>query len=582
VNAARARVAALLVGIALGVLGIVIPLTVRPRAVRYIPLDLPLGWSFLFAGALAWWRRPDNRTGLIMMATGVVWFGHSFDWLRDPLGSFLNSLAVSLTLALVAHQFIVFPRGRARSRLEPILIGSIYVLAVAGSVLPRLFYDPRLEGCFSYGCRPSLLLVYANHAGYIGATRLVALLAVVAVVAVVALLIWRWMQATPPARLALTPVLCVAPVVAAVVAGNLWQNGLAVTSLFSFGNYALQQWSTIVYTLLPLAFLAGLLRTRLHRTALGSLVVELSEAPPPEEVEAALARAVGDPSLQIAYRAAEPDTYIDAAGQPFELPSDRPDREVTVLKQGREPLAALIYDSALLEDRAFVQAAAAVARLALENARLQAALRAQLAAVRASRARIVEAGDAERRRLERDLHDGAQQRLLGILLALRLARDYASDSGQLEELLAEAEAELHGTLDELRALARGIHPAVLTEEGLAPALETLARRSSVPVHIQVVPSGRMPVQVEAAAYFVVSEALANATKHAHASQVALAVQHQNGAILVDISDNGVGGADAAGHGLTGLRDRVEALDGQLLVESSPGRGTRIHAEIPCG
>jgi signal transduction histidine kinase len=580
VNSARAWVAALLLGVALGLLGIIIPLTARPAAVKYIPLDLSLGWSFVFAGALAWARRPDNRTGLLMMAAGVVWFGHSFDWLWDSLGFLLSHLAVNLTLALVAHQFIVFPRGRARSRPERILIGSIYALAVAGCTLPSLFDDTRPEGCA--GCQPSLLLVHADQAAYIAVTRTVALLATAAVAAVVALLIWRWIQATPPARRALTPVLCVAPFVAAVVAGSLSVNGPAVESLFSFSNYRVLQWSTLVYSLLPLAFLAGLLRTRLHRTALGSLVVELSEAPSPEDVEAALVRALGDSSLRVVYRADAQSGYIDAAGQPFELPDNRSDREVTVLTHDKEPLAALIYDPSLLEDRHFVQAAVAVARLALENARLQAALRAQLAAVRASRARIVEAGDAARRRLERDLHDGAQQHLLGILLALRLARNHASDTGQIEELLAEAEAELYGTLDELRALARGIHPAVLTDEGLATALETLARRSSVPVRVDAVPTRRVPAQVEAAAYFVASEALANATKHAHATLVTLAVQQYNGAILVDICDDGVGGADATGHGLTGLRDRVEVLDGTLVVESPPGRGTRLHAKIPCG
>jgi signal transduction histidine kinase len=181
----------------------------------------------------------------------------------------------------------------------------------------------------------------------------------------------------------------------------------------------------------------------------------------------------------------------------------------------------LVYDPSLLDDEAFVNAAAAAARLALENARLQAELRAQLVAVRASRARIVEAGDNERRRLERDLHDGAQQRLLGIRLALQLARNHAGDTREVEDLLAEAEHELDGTLDELRALARGIHPAVLTEEGLGPALETLARRSAVPVAIASLSQARLPAQIEAAAYFVASEALANVAKHAHASHIEL-------------------------------------------------------------
>jgi signal transduction histidine kinase len=221
------------------------------------------------------------------------------------------------------------------------------------------------------------------------------------------------------------------------------------------------------------------------------------------------------------------------------------------------------YDASLLEDPELVRAAGPAARMALENARLQAELRAQLAEVRASRARIVEAGDAERRRLERDLHDGAQQRLLGIRLALRLARgQLGQGASAVEELLGEDEDEIAQTLNELRALARGIHPAVLTEEELGPAVEALARRGPLPVQVEALPSSRLPSAVEAVAYFVASEALANVAKHASASGVTIAMRRMNDALVIDISDDGVGGADpASGTGLVGLRDRVEALNG---------------------
>jgi signal transduction histidine kinase len=340
----------------------------------------------------------------------------------------------------------------------------------------------------------------------------------------------------------------------------------------AFVNDALH-WAALVFAAIPLAFLAGLLRTRLHRAALADLVVELSELPSPARVRAGLARTLGDPALEIAFWLPDQERYVDLEGRPFELP----DRAVTVI----EGLAAIVYDPSLLDDPELVEAAGAAARLALENARLQAELRAQLDEVRASRARIVEAGDAERRRLERDLHDGAQQRLLGIRLALRHARGQVGDAGEVEQLLVEAEQELDGTLDELRALARGIHPAVLTDEGLAPALETLARRASLPVQIDAVPSERLPAPVEAAAYFVASEALANVVKHARASRVRIEMRRNNRHLVIDIADDGVGGAESAGSGLVGLRDRVEALDGSFRVESEQGRGTRLHAEIPC-
>ena len=215
---------------------------------------------------------------------------------------------------------------------------------------------------------------------------------------------------------------------------------------------------------------------------------------------------------------------------------------------------------------------------------LDAELRASLAELRASRARIVEAGDAERRRLERDLHDGAQSRLVALKLLLSSARLRARGSGsELDGVLGEAIDELDTSLAELRELARGIHPAVLTDRGLEPALQALASRAPVPVTVEADDgSRRLPGNVESAAYFVVSEALANVAKYARATQAAVAVRRSNGRVTVDVTDDGVGGADAAnGSGLRGLADRVAALDGTLSLESPPGEGTHLHAEIPC-
>jgi len=205
--------------------------------------------------------------------------------------------------------------------------------------------------------------------------------------------------------------------------------------------------------------------------------------------------------------------------------------------------------------------------------------------VRASRARIVEAADAERRRLERDLHDGAQQRLVGISLALRLASARLTPGAdpEVDRALQQASQELAAALSELRELGHGIHPAILTEEGLGPALESLVERASLPVTLETVPPGRLPASVEAAAYFVVSEALANVAKHAQARRASVRASTLDGRLVVEVADDGVGGADPnGGSGLRGLADRVAALDGSLRIESAVGRGTTIHAEIPCG
>ena len=332
--------------------------------------------------------------------------------------------------------------------------------------------------------------------------------------------------------------------------------------------------------IVPLAFLAGLLRTRLHRSAVAELVVELGSLPPPAQVRDAIARTLGDESLELAFWLPAEERYVDPDGNALD-PESRPGRAVTVLEPGGKRLAALVHDPSLLDDPELVEAVGAAASLALENSRLQAELRAQLAEVRASRARIVEAGDAERRRLERDLHDGAQQRLLGIRLALQLARGRLADGdAAVDELLAEADAEVVDALDELRALARGIHPAILTEEGLAPALAALARRTPFPVELTV-HTERLPVAVEATAYFVAAEALANVAKHANATRATVEITRANGRVAIDVADDGAGGADAGGAGLRGLRDRVEALDGRLHVESPAGEGTRVTAAIPC-
>ena len=381
-------------------------------------------------------------------------------------------------------------------------------------------------------------------------------------------------RATGPARRALAPLLLTAAATAACLVALLVVNALGWTA----GATVLLWVFDVVGTAVPLAFLVGLLRTRLQRSGVADLVVELGSLPPPGRVRDAIAHALGDRSLELGFWLPAERRYVDADGGPLD-PRPGPGRAVTVLEPAGERLAVLVHDPSLLEDPELVEAVGSAASLALENSRLQAELRAQLAEVRASRARIVEAGDAERRRLERDLHDGAQQRLLGIRLALQLARGHAGDEQAIEELLSEADAEVIGALEELRALARGIHPAILTEDGLAAALAGLARRAPVPVELHVCPE-RMSAPVEATAYFVAGEALANVVKHAHASRVTIDVTRVNGALAIEVTDDGTGGADADGAGLRGLRDRVEALDGRLRSREPLRRGHAGHGGDP--
>jgi signal transduction histidine kinase len=310
----------------------------------------------------------------------------------------------------------------------------------------------------------------------------------------------------------------------------------------------------------------------------GALVERLGATPERRHsLRDALADALGDPTLSLAFRVG--DGYVDAAGHPVTPTGD--DGWTTVERDGR-PVGAIVHDPALaVDDPAALRTVAGAAALALENERLDAELRAHIEELRESRARIVHAGDAERRRLERDLHDGAQQRLMALALTLRLARARAGD-GELGELLAEAAAELSAATAELRELARGIHPAVLADRGLAPAIDTLAGRSAVPVEVGAMPEERLPAPIEAAAYFLVAEALTNVARYAGATHAAVSVTRVNGSVTVEVSDDGVGGADpGGGSGLRGLADRVAALDGRFELSSAPGAGTTVRAVLPC-
>jgi signal transduction histidine kinase len=331
----------------------------------------------------------------------------------------------------------------------------------------------------------------------------------------------------------------------------------------------------------PVVFLAGLLQARLGRAGLAELLVDLGVNPGPAELQDAITRALRDPSVTLAYWLPEFTSFADVDGRQIAIETDS-GRSATPITRDGARVAMILHDPWLDEEPQLLASVAAAAGLAIENAQLQVDLRARLADVRASRARIVSAGDAERKRLERDLHDGAQQRLVALSLALRRARSRLGETDEnLAPSLDDASMLVKDALEELRTLARGIHPAVLTELGLAGALGALARRSPVPVTIEELPPDRLPQPVEATAYFVVSEALANVAKHAPEATVRVRATVEAGMLLVEVADDGPGGAAAApGSGLQGLDDRVAAVGGQFEIANLAGDGTRIRASIP--
>ncbi len=302
---------------------------------------------------------------------------------------------------------------------------------------------------------------------------------------------------------------------------------------------------------------------------------------PGDPVRQTLAESLGDRTLSIAYWLADRSAYVDEHGYPISLPEPGSDRAWTAVDLGGRRVAAIIHDANLDASPELVAAAAAGASMAIDNDRLKADLRARVEELRASRARIVAAGDAARRRLERDLHDGAQQQLVALAIDLRILRARLGGAPETTELIDGIDAKLADALAELRELARGIHPAILSDRGLEPALDALAARVPLPVRCRVDLPDRPPPPVEAAAYFVVAEALTNVLKYARADRATVRAVREGGDVVVEVADDGVGGADPGrGSGLRGLDDRVGALDGTLTVESPPGAGTLVRARIP--
>ena len=781
----------------------------------FLSLALTVGLSFLVSGVIALWRRPDNRTGTLLVLVAYFWFLGALTESNNDWMFTLGVLVSSFALPAFVHLLLAYPTGRLQSRLDRMLVAGAYVLVSLGSLAQLLVDEHPESSCFQ--CKSEIAVTSSETARDI-VTAVVGALALVLLLGVLAIVVARFLRARGPLRRALGPVLGTGALTMGVLLVSV-----VVDTFSEDAGQPLYFVFLISFALVPVAFLAGVLRSRLARTGVGELLLALSRGTP---IQDALAQALRDPTLQIAYWQAEEGRYVSADGKP--LPENG-GRSVSLVEHGGRPTAALLHDPLLLDEPELVGAVSAAAGLWLEKEQLQAKLRTQyefletivnaapsllcsldregritnindasrrasgyeeeedvrwqpfwdvyvapderddarrrfedaaplhaatafehtfvnrageertiawsmapiydaqghltniicgglditerrwreleleverdfadtvantipiflvgvwedasingygpnpafehnlgwsvedtagrnlldfvhpedkyLAGmaiasaangvpserresrwlhkdgstrivawsareilglegrtvvlvsgadvtqrrlqeeeIRASRARIVKAGDEARRRLERNLHDGAQQRLVALSLSLRLAQSkLGTDPASADAVLESARGELAAALDELRELARGIHPAILTDRGLAAALEALASRLAIPVEIHT-PDVELPQAVEAAAYYVVAEALANVIKYARATVVTVRISCDENRVRVAVADDGVGGADAtAGSGLRGLSDRVAALEGSLHVDSPPGEGTRIVAVIP--
>jgi signal transduction histidine kinase len=536
-------------------------------------LDFATGFSFFLGGAVAVDRRPGNRLGPLLVLNGVSWF--CGNWTNIPNGWSLEILHLGEAAAtgLLAHLVMAYPGGRLATRFERAVAVAAYgvpLAAMAGSLLTQ--DTSRCPGCPPVpGVLPDLPHAELSHQLFLIYDRS----AWVLVPLFFAVLWLRWRRSSPAARRDLAPLWIVAWILVTVFALSPFTS----TDSDRFG-YLVWGINALLNTAVPWIFVYGLLSTRLAQSAIGGLVVDLQSPVAPGQLGALLARTLADPGVVVAYPIGD-GRWVDTDGRPVHTDLTGGDRRTTLVEREGRPLAALVHDPALDPD--LVRATAAAAGMALDNERLHAELRAQLEEVRASRERIVLAGDAERRRVERDLHDGAQQRLLALSLALRTARRQLGNGEQslVADTLERTGQELTSAIEELRELARGIHPTVLTDAGLGPAVAMVAGRVPVPVDVAV-GDERYPPAIEATAYFVVSEALANVTKHAHATRARATVARVDGFLHVEVCDDGRGGADpGCGTGLSGLQDRVVAVGGTLVVESRPGTGTVVRADLPC-
>jgi signal transduction histidine kinase len=566
----RARIALALGALATGIAVALVAAQEGRESVADVLAGVAIGWAFVAAGLVAWARRPENPIGRVMVVAGFVRLGGEFctgsdDRILFPLGHVLH-LGF---WAVVGYLLLIFPAGR----LDGVLSRRI-VMATAFIAFPLRVASLLVGGDHD---RNALAVVGSSQSARV-LERVESGVELVIVALIVMVIASRWRHASPRLRLAIAPVLSTG------VAGFcLLLLALANDGLGDPMGRAPLLLLDLVAAGVAVGFLVGLLRSRLARSAVAQLVVDLGDRAEPGEVRDALARALRDPSLVLGYWLADNGRYVDIDGRPFELPAESEARAVSVVERDGRKIAALVHDPALLDEPELVQSVCAAAALALDNERLQAELRARLEELRASRDRIVEAADVERRRIERDLHDGTQQRLVSIAMALGLAdAKLAIEPEEARELMREAHTGVSDALAELRELSHGILPGGLAERGLEPALEELVLRARLPVELDVSLMQRLPERVESTAYFVVSEALTNVAKHADASVVRVCVSRVNGTAVVEVADDGAGGADLrAGSGLRGLVDRVEATGGRIAVASPPGEGTIVNAEIPC-
>jgi signal transduction histidine kinase len=527
------------------------------------------GWAMLCGAAVFWTRRPGNPMGPLLVAACVTWF--VAEWDNPSVGS---SLVFTIGLVLfaacppvVGWAMLAYPGGRLTVRAARLAVAaSLATGVIALGFLPAMYFDPAAQGCSR--CPTNLLLLSHDPARAAGLADVGLHLGLGSVLGLAGVIGWQLARSSR-ARLSV-----VAPV---VIAGNAYLGLVAWTYAAGLdrgfvGSGGLEQrlWigQAIALATVGSAVIWGRMRVGRTRASLARLVVELGESGRSGGLRQALAHRLDDPQLEVAYPIGD-GRYVTPDGRAVSLPSGGGQSQTPLVRDGAV-VAIVIHRQGLLDDPDLVEEVASAARLVLENERLRAELLSQEVEMRASQARIVEAGDAERRRAERDLHDGAQQRLVGLLLGLRLARAKLSPvvQGQAAASLDEATAELQAAADDLRELANRMHPAVLSDDGLGVALDSLAERTSTRLFIMGVPQRRFPSVIETAAYRIVAEAARTGPTEVRAA-------YRDTSLVLDVM------TQVEPETAQDLQDRVGAVDGVLEIEPLPGGRVRLHAVFPC-
>jgi signal transduction histidine kinase len=538
-------------------------------------------------GIYAWTRNPELPFGRMLAATGLLWGLASFAGSGNPELYSLGRVSQWIAEVGLIYLFLSYPTGRLKRGPERVVFtvaaSLVAILYLPTALLVELYPSP-IPWCDG-DCPSNAFAVTGSAPGLIddAVIPLRSLLTAVVWLSALGIVVLRLIRATPLMRRTLLPVLGSAVLHLGSAAGYLLLRDVAPGA----GSVEAMGWLAMLsIPIMALAFLVGLLDWRLYEAgAVQRLTVEAAARGEPRELRALIADVLDDPSLELCYWIpGTPGGWHDVDGRRIELPKDDPEHCVSTISNGNGRAAAIVHDAALRGHDAFIGAVGAAVLATLENQRLTTALRSALRDAEESRARIAAAADEERRRIERDLHDGAQQQLVTLRIKLELAAELINEDGEVgAQRLRALGAEVDQVLDEIRALARGIYPPLLADSGLEEALRSAVLRAPLRACVSASGVGRYPRKIESAVYFCCLEAIQNATKHSRASSVFIDISQGGPALRFEVRDDGVGFASEgtpAGSGLTNMRDRLAAVGGALEIHSAPGDGTAIRGRVP--